>query len=205
MRRALSQKPPTPYQSGSINDDFMRQLAQLSWSSQGPRLAQEFLAQHGICLVVERHLPKTYLDGAAFFLDPNYPVIGMTLRYDRLDNFWFCLMHEVTHIRFHLGEQEQAYYDDLEFSGKDDPRESAADELAREVLVPRRVWISSAAHDVRSSDAAVSLARQLHVHPAVVAGRMRYEWDDFTILNSLLGHRMVRPLFPEYQEGADVD
>jgi len=198
MRQALAQKPATTYRAGSLDDDFMRQVAQLSWSTQGPVLAREFLAQHGVALVIERHFSKTYLDGAALLLgDLDHPVIGMTLRYDRLDNFWYCLMHELAHIRLHLQNPEDAYYDDFDPADEDDPREAEADELAQECLVPQADWENSAARDVRSPDAAISLAKRLRVHPAVVAGRMRHHWKDFTILTSLLGH--VRGLFPEYQ------
>jgi HTH-type transcriptional regulator/antitoxin HigA len=195
LRRALEDKPANSYRSGVIDDNFMRHVAQLSWSHQGPLLAREFLAQHGISLIIERHLSKTYLDGAAMLLDLSHPVIGMTLRYDRLDNFWFCLMHELAHVRLHLSSEGAAFFDDLEAEG--DARETEADELARELLVPFAIWRDSPASTVKSPDAAVSLARRLNVHPAVVAGRMRHESKDFTILTSLLGH--VRELFPEYR------
>ena len=199
MRQALAHKPVAPYRPESVDDAFMRQVAQLSWSSHGPVLAREFLAQHGISLIIERHLPKTYLDGASLLLaDPPHPVIGMTLRYDRLDNFWHCLMHELAHVRLHLQRPEDAYYDDLDPKEESDPREIEADDLARESLIPGVAWERSAARDVRSPDAAISLAKTLHVHPAIVAGRMRHHWGDFKILTPLLGR--VRPLFPEYQD-----
>lgn len=204
MRRALRDKTSGEYKPGSIDDAFMRHVAQLSWSRQGPALAREFLAKHGISLIIERHLTGTYLDGAALLLAPDHPVIGMTLRYDRLDNFWFCLMHELAHIRFHLKRNSDAFFDDLADLniGRVDASEKQADEVAREALVPGVAWKRSAASTVRSSDAAVSLARQLHVDPAVVAGRIRYESKDFGVLSSLIGR--VRPLFPEYDGGAGV-
>ena len=49
--------------AGTATLDFLRKVARLSWSEDGPRLAKELLAKHGIPLVIERHLPKTYLDG----------------------------------------------------------------------------------------------------------------------------------------------
>lgn len=198
MRRALSDKPPGRYQLGCVDDDFMRQVAQLSWSSQGPLLAREFLAQHGISLVVERHLPQTYLDGAALLLNQNHAAIGVTLRYNRLDNFWYCLMHELVHVRLHLRHEHEGYFDDLDAMGSSGA-EREADDAAREALVPEEAWRASAACTVRSPDAAISLARKLTVHPAVVAGRMRYESKDFTILSALVGQGSVRRLFPEFQ------
>jgi len=34
------------------------------------------------------------------------PVIGLTLRYDRIDNFWFCLLHELAHVGLHLDHNQ---------------------------------------------------------------------------------------------------
>ena len=55
-----------------------------------------FLLDRGVHFVLVPHLPKTYLDGAAFTID-DHPVVGMTLRYDRVDYFWFTLTHELAH------------------------------------------------------------------------------------------------------------
>lgn len=54
-------------------------------------------AKHHIHLVCLEPLPRTHLDGAALQLADGTPVIGLTLRYDRVDNFWFCLLHELAH------------------------------------------------------------------------------------------------------------
>lgn len=48
-------------------------------------VAKELLAKSGISMVIEPHLPKTHLDGAAMLVADG----GLTLRHDRLDNFWF--------------------------------------------------------------------------------------------------------------------
>ncbi len=99
---ANGQKPSVMYRPGTVTLEFLRQLGQLSWLEEGPRLAKEFLAKHGIPLVTVPHLPKTYLDGAALKLGDGTPVVGLTLRYDRLDNFWFCLLHELAHVGRHM-------------------------------------------------------------------------------------------------------
>jgi HTH-type transcriptional regulator/antitoxin HigA len=121
------------------------------------------------------------------------------LRYDRLDNFWFCLMHELAHLHLHLRDSAAVYYDDLAELKDVDDREATADAAAREALVPRSAWEASAARYVRSPDAVKQLAKQLHVHPAVVAGRVRFESDDYSVLGSMLGSGTVQQLFPEYQ------
>jgi len=188
----FTQKPAT------IDSDFMREVTKLSWFDEGPRLAKEFLEKHGIALIIEPHLPKTYLDGASMLTPKEKtPVIGMSLRYDRIDNFWYCLMHELAHVSNHLKNNNEAFYDDLDVDKPGDPREVEADEIAGESLIPRDVWAASPAKAVRSPQAVERLAKELRIHPAIVAGRIRYERRNFRLLNQFVGHGKVRKLFPE--------
>ncbi|MEX2221651.1 MAG: ImmA/IrrE family metallo-endopeptidase [Candidatus Rokuibacteriota bacterium] len=189
--------PTHRYIEGSITKEFLREVVQLSWSSRGPLLAQEFLQKHGIVLIIERHLPGTHLDGAAVMADRNRPVIGLTLRYNRIDNFWFCLLHELAHLSLHVRDEADGFYDDLDTDTGDDTSEREADELAGEALVPEAAWAQSPAKNLRSPEAARHLAERLRVHPAIVAGRMRHEAKNFRILNQLVGSGEVRILFQE--------
>jgi HTH-type transcriptional regulator/antitoxin HigA len=184
------------FQKGSVNADFMREALRLSNLANGPFAVRDFLKKHGIPLIVEPHLPSTYLDGAAILVDPDRPVIGMTLRYDRLDYFWFTLMHELAHVALHWKERTD-FIDDLDIEAKDDPKEKEADHLAGEVLIPKSVWLTSAASRIPSPEAAQSLAKKLGIHPAIVAGKMRHERKAFRLLNNLIGHREVRKQFKD--------
>lgn len=184
-----------PYTKETVSTEFMQELTRLSWSSLGPLLAMEFLARHGIALVIEPHLSRTRLDAAVFSLESNRPVIGLTLRHDRLDNFWFCLMHELAHLALHVKSADEDFYDDLDTENMDDLREIEADSLAGEILVPRSVWEKSPARHLRSVDAVEHLARQLRIHPAIVAGRIRYHSKNYRILAQALGQGQVRKLF----------
>src|SRR5205085_2940356 len=109
-----------------------------------------------------------------------------TLRYDRLDNFWFCLMHELAHVARHLGPQNVEFFDDLDADAKD-AKEQEADKLAQEALVPNRLWNNMPERFVHSEDAVEAIASALRVHPAIVAGRMRYESGRFKMLGDLVG------------------
>ncbi len=96
-----------------LDDAFYEQLLALSSYSRGPLLVGDLLATRNIHFVIEPHLTKTYLDGAAFLSPQGYPVIAMTLRYDRADNFWFTLMHELAHVVLHLGgDRTKSFFDD---------------------------------------------------------------------------------------------
>jgi HTH-type transcriptional regulator/antitoxin HigA len=191
---------PVPYRPGSITLEVMREIAGLSWWDQGPRLAQEFLAKRlGIPMIVEQHLPGTHLDGAAV-LGPTGPVIGLTVRHDRLDNFWFCLMHELVHVARHFTEEARRFYDDLDESdAAQDTREEEADQVAGEALIPEDAWMNSAARSLHSADAVIELATRLQIHPAIVAGRVRHESRRYRVLSGMVGHGQVRNLFTEVQ------
>ncbi len=62
------------------------------------RHVPRILSECGIRLVFVESLPSAKIDGACFWLDDSSPVIGMSLRYDRIDNFWFVLRHEIEHV-----------------------------------------------------------------------------------------------------------
>lgn len=192
---ALRSPPPVPYSPGSLDAAFMTELARLSVFDQGPLLAQEFLAKHGISLVVEPHLSRTYLDGAAIMTATGRPVVGMTLRYDRIDNFWFCLMHELVHIARHLSHEFTEFFDDLDVQAGENVREQEADRLAGEALIPEAEWQRSPASHYRSPAAVTDLANKLRIHPAIVAGRVRHHFKSYRVLNQLAGHGEVRRLF----------
>ena len=196
--RAIEVTSRFSQKTATVDSAFMREVTKLSWFDEGPRLAKEFLEKHGIAVIIEPHLPKTYLDGASMLI-PNKktPVIGMSLRYDRIDNFWYCLMHELAHVSKHLTTNHQAFYDDLDVDKPGDPSELEADELAGECLIPRDVWAASPAKVVRSPQAVERFAKELRIHPGIVAGRIRYERKNFRILNQFVGHGRVRKLFPE--------
>ena len=185
------------YNDGLINLTLMQELAKLSIEKEGPLLVQERLKKYGILLLIEPHFPKTYLDGATILLDKNNPIIGLTLRFDRLDNFWFTLMHELAHIALHYNQNINLFYDELEdIKGIHlDSLEREADDLAREALVPEGKWEVSPAKLIPSYMAANSLAKELNVHIAIIAGKMRYEGGKYIYLNKVVNQEKVRYLF----------
>jgi len=189
------------FSHGTVTLKLMRELARLSSFESGPRLAVEFLGSYGISLVIEPQLPHTQLDGCAILADLNTPVIGMTLRHDRVDNFWFCLMHELAHVALHLGEGSDQFLDDLDVEKRGDPRERQADELAGEALIPESEWQRSPASRIRTPEAVELLARQLGIHPAIVAGRIRHHFKSYRVLNQFVGHGQIRRQFPEIDWG----
>lgn len=185
LKKARRIKLKSSYVDGSLTDERLTELTRLSRFEQGPRLAQEFLADMGIALVFENHFNKTYLDGAAMF-DGVLPVVALTLRHDRLDNFWFALMHELMHVKVHLGPDRSFIADNLEDKvHRQTEEEREADVGARDVLIPQAEWLASTLVNSPTMDAAVALADKLRIHPTIVAGRVRFESGNWRLLSSI--------------------
>lgn len=198
IKKAKEIKLPIKYKHGIIDLDFMQRLAKLSIKDNSPILAQKYLQEHGIILIIEPHLSKTYLDGATILVDKDNPVIGLTVRYDRLDNFWFTLMHELGHIARHYNDDISLFFDEKLDDSKGaelDSKEKEADDLAREALVPNSKWENSPAKLIPSPIAAQSLANELGVHVAIIAGVMRHEHKNHYYLKDIVSNAKVRKCF----------
>ena len=198
-RRAGAEPLTVAYRPKSLNADFVRQLVQLSYLREGPRLAKEFLAKAGIHLIVERHLPKTRVDGTALLLPHGTPVVALSLRHDRLDHFWFCLLHELAHVKLHLNQGDEAdqewFVDDFDVSAAEDT-EQEADQWALDHLVPPEDWKNDIKYRERPYDI-IEAAEQLRISPAIIAGRVRWETREYRRLSRLVGHGEARRHFPE--------
>lgn len=183
----------------SVDAQFMQELAKLSADSQGPLKAVDALLTVGIKLVIEPAFPKTYIDGATIFTEDN-PIIGLTLRQDRLDNFWFTLMHEVAHIVLHSDDDKiDVFYDEIYESenGVISDQEKEADTLAGESLVPAKSWEISPAHLVPSEITFNLLASNLGIHPCIVAGKYRNQTKEWRLFSDIVNDNKVRHLFTD--------
>jgi len=192
---ALRESLPA-YKPGTVNADFLKELARLSYLTDGPKLAKEFLNKSGIHLIFEPHLPKTHLDGAALKLPDGSPVVALTLRHDRLDNFWFTLFHELAHVALHLDKDGvEAFFDDLTEGSKKDKCEKEADKLATEALIPEAEWKAAKLTKKSPPGAVLAFAQSLRISPAILAGRVRYECKSYTVFKPLIGTGKLRPMF----------
>jgi HTH-type transcriptional regulator/antitoxin HigA len=185
LRKARGLTLKGKYQKGTITQQWLRDLVRLSSFDSGPLLAQEYLSNYGIALVFEQHFDKTYLDGAAM-LDGEVPIVGLTLRHDRIDNFWFALLHELIHVQRHLTPDTPCFADNLDDKTRTSDQEQEADREAGEALIPEAVWTASAVSTSYATEDAIALARQLQIHPAIVAGRVRKQTENWRLLSNLI-------------------
>jgi HTH-type transcriptional regulator/antitoxin HigA len=197
LAASRAQKLTGTYKLGSIALGSLAELARLSAHEDGPKHAKSFLSHLGIHLVCISHLPKTYLDGAALrSAEDGAPIVALTLRYDRIDNFWFSLLHELAHIGRHFNGELEAFVDDFSLreapSRPEDIRENEADEWAEEALIPRDLWAKADLKSHATYSGIIAFSQRIGVHPAIVAGRVRYQTRNFRAFAPLLGTGEVR-------------
>ena len=181
-----------PFNKEVLTYEFFNEVARLSFFDYGPEVIATHLNKFGIHLIFERHLSKTYLDGAAFLLPDGHPVIGMTLRYERIDNFWFTLLHELAHIKLHLSNSQTAFFDDI--AGRAcvsvSEAEQEANKMAENALVPESIWAQEKHKllSARSIDTIKKFAEKYQVALPIVIGKIHWETKRYNTFTNYLGN-----------------
>ncbi len=178
------------YSPAAIRNTISK-LSTLLLAPEESRLAPRMLAECGIRFVIVESLTGAKIDGVSFWLNDFAPVIGMTLRFDRVDNFWFVLRHELEHILRGHGRSTIKLDAELEGEragvGSSLPEdERVANEAAAEFCVPQdqlRRFMERKAPVFADRDI-LGFSRTLKVHPALVAGQLQHRtgrYDRFRI------------------------
>jgi len=196
VRTLADRNPPErAFDRDRLTTDWVRGLVALSLDDNGPRIAADYLRDAGISLVIERQLPGTLLDGAALASADHHAIVAMTLRHDRLDNFWFTLLHEIGHLKLHIQLGEYAAIFDDNDSPAADKVEQDADYFAQEALIPETNWNLAVSRFTRNEKSVLADAKRFEVAPAVIAGRIRRDANDYTLFRTLVGNGEVRRQF----------
>ncbi len=174
----------------------MVELRQLLSDASDVRLVPRVLANAGVRFLILEHLPRTGIDGVTFWLDEKSPVIALSLRYGRIDAFWYTLAHELCHVWRRDGlRRGQAIVLDTELVRD---AETAEPELESE----KEVDAQAAAFLVQQSELddfilrtsplyskkkIANFAARIKVHPGIVVGQLQFRgesqagvgWDKF--------------------------
>jgi HTH-type transcriptional regulator/antitoxin HigA len=176
-----------------LTKEHLRKLTQMSVDPQVVRELPTILANFGIILVYVYALPGMSADGAVFRLSTGQPVVAMSLRFPRLDYFWFTLLHELAHFVLHVDQLKEPVFFDVEAEEKD-RAEKAANRLARDSMVDRESWRSCAPKYDISDRAVHTYAAEQGVHPSLIAGLLRKESGNYKRYNSIINEHDVRAI-----------
>lgn len=133
------------------------------------------LKKCGVRFVLVEHLPGSKIDGVCLWID-HQPVIGMTLRLDRIDNFAFVLRHEVEHVLNGDGKDESFAPVDSDLGAPAEiDCEIRANDAAAEFCVPQSVLDSFIARKSPfiSRDDLLKFAARVEVHPGIAVGQIQ--------------------------------
>jgi len=174
-------------------------LRDLLVSPDGIRLVPKVLADCGVRFVVVEPFPGSKIDGVCFWPSAKAPVIGLSLRWDRIDNFWFVLRHEIEHVLNKDGRDEAVVDREtapLEQKSRNDAsdEERRADAAAAEFCVPGAEMSDFILrhHPLFREQNVVNFAQRLRIHPGLVVGQLQRKTGNFGIFRKHLVN--VRPI-----------
>jgi HTH-type transcriptional regulator/antitoxin HigA len=177
LARAIPDSAVGKYDESNL-DACKKELRKLAAYSAEVRKVSEVLMGYGIRFVVVEGLSGAKMDGFATWLDDHSPVIGMSLRRDRLDSFWFTLGHELEHIK----NRDVAHIDG-DIGGNDDVPlevkssiELRADAESAAMFIPpdelesfiRRVG------PLYSVERINQFANSIKMHPSIIVGQLKH-------------------------------
>lgn len=182
----LAQKIQTPVYSETLARDAIQQLHHVMVNRGEVRQIFDILNGAGIRLVFVE-CPRSKIDGVCTWIDERSPVIGMTLRFDRDDNFWFILRHELEHVL--QGYESRAKLDDdILAHAPNTSFEEDANREAREFCAPEELTnkfiLESKGRFVEEE--AIKFAERHNLLPSALAGQIRHKLSRYNILNKLL-------------------
>jgi HTH-type transcriptional regulator/antitoxin HigA len=103
LARAVQVNRFTP----QLLNTYLEELRGLLESLEEVRHVPRILAESGIRFVVLEPLPQTRIDGVCFWLNDISSVIALSLRYDRLDWFWFTYATNCNTSKMAMGAKDQ--------------------------------------------------------------------------------------------------
>lgn len=182
--KAIASTMLVPPYTAAAGRALVPRLKALLRSAEEARKVPRLMAEAGIRLVIVEALPGSKIDGACLWLGPQAPVVALSFRFDRIDNFWFVLRHELEHV--FQGHGASSPILDVDLDGRTDTsvveEERVANQAAAEFSVPSsrldafiaRKFPFFAERDI------LGFAATLGVHPGLVAGQLQHRTKRFT-------------------------
>jgi HTH-type transcriptional regulator / antitoxin HigA len=131
-------------------------------------------AGHGVAVVFVRHLPKSYVGGAAYWLNDR-AVIQLSVRGKWADIFWFNFFHELGHVLLHLKSRKRMFLDDKNFSTTSKVEDLEANQFAANTLISEEDYESLLRRSYTRTEVVRQFADEIGIAPGIVVGRLQHE------------------------------
>jgi HTH-type transcriptional regulator/antitoxin HigA len=160
--------------------ECLEKLRPLMTSPEEIRHVPRVLSEAGIRFVlVEQLVEGARIDGVCFKVK-NSPSIALSMRLDRIDYFWFTLLHELRHVANRDWVKDAVL--DIDLVGEQADRnalpdfEVRADEEASASLIdPNELHnFILRVKPLYSEERIAGFARRIGVHPGIVVGRLQW-------------------------------
>lgn len=157
-------------------DKVFEELKPLLNSPDDVRKVPETLSKAGVRFLIVEALPGSKIDGACFWLDSESPVVAVSLRYDRIDHFWFTLLHELQHVKLGHGKAHPILDLDIMKNDTVSEEERDADQGASSFLIPPEELKDFIARvkPLISTSQIKAFANRIGVHMGVVVGQLQH-------------------------------
>ncbi|MFN8891798.1 MAG: transcriptional regulator [Alphaproteobacteria bacterium] len=144
------------------------------------RHVPRILAECGVRFAIVEPVPGSKIQGVCFWINEGKsPVIALSMKIDRIDNFWFNLRHEIEHVLRGDGKSAAIVDEDpYDLTNCSDPEaEKAANAAAADFCVPAsRMDNFIARHDpIFTTVNFLGFSKIVRRHPGIVAGQLHHK------------------------------
>jgi HTH-type transcriptional regulator/antitoxin HigA len=182
--RQIALEMPTPPYSRERLVSAIERMATMLGAPEEVRHVPRLLHEAGVRFAIVEALPGSKIDGVCFWLNRTSPVVGLSIRFDRIDNFWFVLRHECAHVLHGHGKDEAIIDAELEVADNVTEEERIANSEAANFCVPHAKMESFflrkkpffAERDV------LAFSKIMKVHPGLVVGQLQKRAGRYELL-----------------------
>ena len=180
--KQLAKALPVPQFRKDHLQQCERDLHKIAPYSPEVRKVPTILMKYGIRFIVVEPLTGGKLDGTTMWLDDTSPVIGMSLRFDRIDSFWHTLCHEFRHVWHHdmFSADVDLVADSTAVPLDVKPEfERRADIEAAAMMIPQDELESfiKRVGPLYSKTRINQFANRIKVHPGVIVGQLQHRGE----------------------------
>ncbi|MEL5399262.1 ImmA/IrrE family metallo-endopeptidase [Serratia nevei] len=182
-----------PKYHNNVDKNFISELIKQSKDISLLPSISGYLHSFGIGLIIEPTLPGLGVDGLVYRDKKGNPIIALSLRHNRLDNFWFTLAHELSHVALHYELLENAIIEDLDQTNTSEI-EDEANYFASESIISSSIWRRCEFRRKQTDDSLNELAKNQSIHPILLAGKLRNETGNYELFSKLVNKYSVREI-----------